>query len=816
MMGMGGTATRQSGAPGYRSVTRGRGLMALLWSPKAALAGLIVVAAWSLSRCFVGPGEAFPAIVAGLIALWSVDLASRAGTRYISLGVLVGTVGALVAFMSPIWITMISATTVGWPTFSTFHVIGHEINESWLLFNQLRAPVPEATGFTIIGAWAVAVAALLAGWAAVDGDSSLWVVAPPAAIFLFTSALGTPDLRGPAIAVEVIALVWYAAASRSARLAHSTPVAAPLPRAGAARQVSNGSGERRRSAVPVVVMVIVAALLAAIIGPRLPGALSPALVSLRTGALGDAQSGGLAKPPPLGQVEVSTLVQVAEEEIYQSSVQFFTVQTAHPSYMVLTTLDTFDGNKWSASGAPDFKPLPPAPAQFQTPTAHQSTSVQSTAHQSTSVQSTISIESLGGSIVPAIPTPSKGNGSADLSYDSRTETVETDTPLEPNMLFYIDSTVPALPPSMLAPSKLTIPVAVQADLQLPPGVPATVVNLAHQIVAGATTPYEKALLLQNFFQSGQFRYHLPQAQNAQSPVATGGEGLADLVNFLFTTKSGFCQQYSSAYAVLARIDGLPTRIAVGFTTPLHVVGYTYAANGHQVHAWPQVYLGGAAGWTNFEPTPNSHYPNPPAPPARGHHHHGGGTGGRTGSTGSGPNLRRPAHQERGILGGSGTRAKPAASPGAGGAGPSSIGGLGVLYGMAGVGLVVFGAAPLERAVRRRRARSPAARVLFAWRSAIATLGLVGLAHHRGESFNDLAQRVSRGGILGDELSGDLNLLADASTVAAFSPTAPTAEAVKDAVAASRRVTKEAHRRAGPWKSFWFLVSPRSLLDREDS
>jgi transglutaminase-like putative cysteine protease len=804
MMGIGGPATRQRAAPGYRSTSRGRGIKSVLWSPKAALVALIVVAAWSLSRCFVGPGEAFPAIVAGLIALWSVELASRAGTRYTSLGVLVGTVGALVAILSPIWLTMASATTVGWPTFSTFHLVGHEMNDSWLLFNQLRAPVPETAGFTIIGAWAVAIAALLAGWAAIDGDSSLWVVAPPAAIFLFTSALGTPDLRAAAIGAEVIALAWYAAASRSARLARNAPLAAPVPRAGAARRVGTGSGVRARSAVPVVVMTIAAAVLAATIGPRLPGALSPALVSLRSGGLGNAASGGLAKPPPLGQVQVSTLVQVAEEEIYQSSVQFFTVQTTRPSYMVLTTLDTFDGNKWSTSVAPDFKPLPPAPVQFQNPRSD----------NASSVQSTISIESLGGNIVPATPTPSKGDGSADLSYDSRTETVQTDTSLEPNMLFYIDSTEPDLPPSMLAPSTLTVPDALKADLQLPPDVPPTIVSLAHQIVDGATTPFDKAQALQDFFQNNGFAYYLPKASSPQAPVATGGEGLADLVNFLFTTRSGFCQQYSSAYTVLARIDGLPTRIAVGFTNGKHVVGTTYAVNGLQVHAWPQVYLGGAAGWTNFEPTPLSHYPNPAPPPIPGHHERGGSKGSR-GSTGTGTQSRRPAHQERGVLGGSGSRAKPAPKPAAQGR-TASIGGLGVLYGLAGVGLVVFGAAPLERAVRRRRARSPAARVLFAWRSAVATLGLVGLAHHKGESFNDLAQRVSNGGVLGDDLSSDLKVLAGASTVAAFSPTPPDAESVKHAVAASRRVTKEAHRRAGFWRSLWYRVSPGGLLNRDDS
>ena len=38
-----------------------------------------------------------------------------------------------------------------------------------------------------------------------------------------------------------------------------------------------------------------------------------------------------------------------------------------------------------------------------------------------------------------------------------------------------------------------------------------------------------------------------------------------LVDFLFNTKAGFCEQFSSAFAAMARSIGLPTRVAVGFT-----------------------------------------------------------------------------------------------------------------------------------------------------------------------------------------------------------------------------------------------------------
>jgi hypothetical protein len=57
--------------------------------------------------------------------------------------------------------------------------------------------------------------------------------------------------------------------------------------------------------------------------------------------------------------------------------------------------------------------------------------------------------------------------------------------------------------------------------------------------------------------------------------------------------------------VLARIDGLPTRLAIGFTTGSAPKRDNYIVTGADAHSWPQVYLGPNAGWVSFEPTPAS-------------------------------------------------------------------------------------------------------------------------------------------------------------------------------------------------------------------
>ena len=81
---------------------------------------------------------------------------------------------------------------------------------------------------------------------------------------------------------------------------------------------------------------------------------------------------------------------------------------------------------------------------------------------------------------------------------------------------------------------------------------------ALRVTAGATTPYDKALALQSYFQDPEnFTYDL------QPQLGTGTQAL---VNFLFKVHTGFCEQFAAAFGEMARSLGLPTRVAVGYET----------------------------------------------------------------------------------------------------------------------------------------------------------------------------------------------------------------------------------------------------------
>ncbi|MDW8479530.1 MAG: DUF3488 and transglutaminase-like domain-containing protein [Xanthomonadales bacterium] len=89
----------------------------------------------------------------------------------------------------------------------------------------------------------------------------------------------------------------------------------------------------------------------------------------------------------------------------------------------------------------------------------------------------------------------------------------------------------------------------------------------------------------------EFRYEL-----ASPPL-----GRHRIDEFLFATRSGYCEHFASAFAVLMRAAGIPSRVVTGFHG-----GYRNPLGGHWVfryadaHAWVEVLLGDA--WIRIDPT----------------------------------------------------------------------------------------------------------------------------------------------------------------------------------------------------------------------
>lgn len=134
-------------------------------------------------------------------------------------------------------------------------------------------------------------------------------------------------------------------------------------------------------------------------------------------------------------------------------------------------------------------------------------------------------------------------------------------------------------------------------LSLPGTVTQETRDLASQIVsdAGATTPYDMAVAIQNYLRSN-FTYQI------DAEGAPDGRDIVDY--FLFESKVGRCDHYASSMAVMLRSLGVPTRIVTGLAPVPYdrdMNGYVY--RGRNAHAWVEVYFPGF-GWIPFEPTPS--------------------------------------------------------------------------------------------------------------------------------------------------------------------------------------------------------------------
>jgi hypothetical protein len=126
-----------------------------------------------------------------------------------------------------------------------------------------------------------------------------------------------------------------------------------------------------------------------------------------------------------------------------------------------------------------------------------------------------------------------------------------------------------------------------------------IATLAQQIVhdAHASTPYDQAKAIEAWFlEKGRFTYTLTP------PPAPSGVRPLDF--FLFDSKKGFCQDFSTAMNVMLRTLNIPSRQMSGFGQGLFDdKTRQYSVNALDAHSWVEVFFPGY-GWIPFEATPD--------------------------------------------------------------------------------------------------------------------------------------------------------------------------------------------------------------------
>ena len=78
-----------------------------------------------------------------------------------------------------------------------------------------------------------------------------------------------------------------------------------------------------------------------------------------------------------------------------------------------------------------------------------------------------------------------------------------------------------------------------------------------------------------------------------------GEHTAD--EFIFDTREGFCEHFASAFAIMMRMAGHPTRVVTGYQGgELNEIGEYYIIRQSNAHAWTEVWMPDR-GWTRVDP-----------------------------------------------------------------------------------------------------------------------------------------------------------------------------------------------------------------------
>jgi transglutaminase-like putative cysteine protease len=96
----------------------------------------------------------------------------------------------------------------------------------------------------------------------------------------------------------------------------------------------------------------------------------------------------------------------------------------------------------------------------------------------------------------------------------------------------------------------------------------------------------------SLFHDGGFRYTL-------APAPLGRNAMDD---FLFDTREGFCEHYSSAFTVLMRAAGIPARVVTGYQGGYWSdAGHYLLVRNSDAHAWSEVWLA-RRGWVRVDPT----------------------------------------------------------------------------------------------------------------------------------------------------------------------------------------------------------------------
>ncbi|SEL24966.1 transglutaminase TgpA family protein [Nonomuraea pusilla] len=503
------------------------------------------------------------------------------------------------AGLAALWIflTAVFASGEAWaavvPTKGSVLELARLLATGWTDIQRFAAPVPANDGITLLTAGGVGLIAIAVDLLAARLRRAALAGLPLLALATVPATILPDPISWPAFIIAALGFTNLLIADGRERVGHwgravlvRRTRAAAGPSAGAAAP-SSGDGPRERADTGGLRLsgkrIGFAAIALAVLLPAALPAMEPvSFFTFGVGGRGNGKGNTISIADPIanlrGQLDLPE----------RRTVLTYTSSDDRPRYLRMYALDKFDGQQFGMTqpkGAPENRtdngPLPPPPGLGS---AAKVSNVVTNIH--------ISDEIAELSFLPLPYPPRQIRVDGDWRADVDTLMVFS-TQDEAAGLEY---EVATSEPQPISEQLENLPEAREAVdpryLRLPDNLPPEIARLAGSITADARSPYEAAVKIQQFFtKDGHFTYDL----------RTQGHGNSALKDFLLHSRVGFCEQFATSMAVLARLAGIPSRVAIGYTGGTKL-GESWTVSTGDSHSWPELYFDGV-GWLPFEPTP---------------------------------------------------------------------------------------------------------------------------------------------------------------------------------------------------------------------
>ena len=142
-----------------------------------------------------------------------------------------------------------------------------------------------------------------------------------------------------------------------------------------------------------------------------------------------------------------------------------------------------------------------------------------------------------------------------------------------------------------------LPVPYYRYLQLPDRLDPRVGPLATTIIlhANASNRYDAAKAIE-FYLQREYGYSLEMKAGGADPLA----------DFLFNVRTGHCEYFSTAMAIMLRTHGIAARVVNGFLPgEYNDTAGAYTVRQSDAHSWVEVYFPETRSWVTFDPTPSA-------------------------------------------------------------------------------------------------------------------------------------------------------------------------------------------------------------------